>query len=83
MKIVYLIQSIRFPERRYVGITADVEKRLAGHNYGQSPHTADFRPWRLVAFVGLEDDQVAVRFEQYLKSASGRAFIAKHFVTDK
>lgn len=60
----------------------DLERHLASHNFGQSPHTADFRPWKLVAFVGFEDDQIASRFERYLKSSSGRAFAAKHFLTD-
>ena len=82
MKFVYLLRSIRFPECRYVGITRNVEKRLASHNSGQSPHTAEFRPWKSITFMGVEDDQVAARFERYLKSASGRAFVAKHFLTD-
>lgn len=82
MKFVYLLRSIRFPDRRYVGITRDVEKRLADHNLGQSPHTAEFRPWKLVAFIGFEDDRAAARFERYLKSASGRAFAARHFLMD-
>lgn len=44
MKHVYLLQSITHPDQRYVGLTSDIEKRLAAHNAGQSTHTAKFRP---------------------------------------
>jgi len=46
MKYVYLLQSIPHPDRRYVGLTSDLKKRLAAHNAGQSSHTAKFRPGR-------------------------------------
>ena len=32
----------------YVGLTADVSKRLAWHNAGQSPQTSKLKPWTLV-----------------------------------
>jgi len=77
MKHVYLIQSISFPEQRYVGSTSDLDKRLAAHNAGQSPHTAKFRPWKLITSLAFTDDDKAILFEKYLKSGSGRAFANK------
>jgi predicted GIY-YIG superfamily endonuclease len=77
MKHVYLIQSISHPEQRYVGSTTDLDKRLAAHNAGQSPHTAKFRPWKLITSLSFTDDDKAVLFEKYLKSGSGRAFASK------
>jgi predicted GIY-YIG superfamily endonuclease len=77
MKHVYLIQSISHPEQRYVGSTSDLDKRLAAHNAGQSPHTAKFRPWKLITSLSFTDDDKAVLFEKYLKSGSGRAFASK------
>ena len=78
MKTVYLIQSIRFPHRRYIGITSNLENRLAEHNAGKSPHTAQFRPWKLAACISFANEQKALEFEKYLKSGSGHAFASKH-----
>jgi len=77
MKHVYLLQSITHPEQRYIGSTSDLEKRLASHNAGQSPHTAKFRPWKLITSLSFTDDDKAILFEKYLKSGSGRAFANK------
>jgi len=79
MKTVYSLQSQTFPDRYYVGITDDVQARLAAHNSGHSPHTAKFSPWSLRVAINFADDQRAIAFERYLKSGSGRAFSKKHF----
>jgi len=55
MKYVYLLQSQTHPTQRYVGLTADLAKRLAAHNAGQSPHTSKFRPWTLVGYLAFTD----------------------------
>ncbi len=78
MRYVYLLQSLSSPQERYVGITADFERRLAEHNAGQSPHTAKFRPWKPMVVIRFEDDLKAERFEKYLKSGSGHAFARRH-----
>lgn len=77
MKHVYLIQSITHPDQRYVGMTSDIDKRLAAHNAGQSLHTAKFRPWKLITYLAFTEEEKAIEFEKYLKSGSGRAFAAK------
>lgn len=78
MLYVYLLQSVPYPERRYVGLTEDLQRRLAEHNAGKSSHTARFRPWRIVASICFEDDARAEAFERYLKAGSGHAFAKKH-----
>jgi putative endonuclease len=50
MKYVYLLQSIPHPDQRYIGLTSNVEKRLAAHNAGQSPHTSKSRPWEIITY---------------------------------
>jgi putative endonuclease len=35
----------------YVGITNDVERRLAEHNDGRSMHTNKHKPWKLKSFT--------------------------------
>jgi putative endonuclease len=82
MKHVYLLQSISHPEQRYVGLTSDLDKRLAVHNAGQSPHTAKFRPWKIVTYHAFIDEAKAADFEKYLKSGSGRAFANNRFWSD-
>ena len=82
MKYVYLLQSIPHPGQRYIGLTSDVEKRLAAHNAGQSSHTANYRPWKIVTYHAFNDEDKAAAFEEYLKSGSGRAFGEKHLWSD-
>jgi predicted GIY-YIG superfamily endonuclease len=74
---VYILQSVDHPEQYYTGLCKDVASRVAAHNAGQSPHTAKFKPWRLLSYHFFERPEAAAAFEQYLKSGSGRAFSMK------
>lgn len=76
---VYLIQSQKYPEAKYVGYTLDLNQRLETHNSGGSVYTAELRPWKLVSFMGFTSKKQALDFEGYLKSHSGRAFAQKRF----
>jgi predicted GIY-YIG superfamily endonuclease len=75
---VYLLASARSIDRRYIGVTTDLRRRLAEHNSGKSPHTAKFVPLRLVTYVAFSGEQRAADFERYLKSGSGHAFAKRH-----
>ena len=77
MKYVYLIRSKSHPNQTYIGITSDLEKRLAVHNDGGSIHTAKFKPWKLVTSITFSDSKKAIAFERYLQSRAGRAFANK------
>ncbi len=77
MYYVYLIQSETCPDRRYVGFTMDLKKRLTAHNSGGSVHTAKYKPWKLIGYHAFSDKRKAQEFEYYLKSGSGRAFANK------
>lgn len=79
-RFVYVLRSLHDPERHYVGLTADVRKRLDWHNAGQSPHTSKHKPWTLVVVMEFQGQRLATEFERYLKSGSGRAFAKRHFV---
>jgi len=79
MHIVYSLQSVKEPERYYVGLTTDAAYRLDIHNRGEVFHTAKWRPWKLVVEIRFADEQKAIAFERYLKSGSGRAFAKRHF----
>ncbi|MBE0605486.1 MAG: GIY-YIG nuclease family protein [Deltaproteobacteria bacterium] len=58
MKYVYLLQSIAYPDKRYVGLTGDLKKRLAEHNSGRSPHTSRYTPWKVIVSVRFMKDWV-------------------------
>jgi predicted GIY-YIG superfamily endonuclease len=77
MFYVYLLESLSVPAQRYVGFTTDLRQRFDDHNTGQSPHTAKFKPWRLVTYIAFSDRTNAEAFERYLKSGSGHAFAKK------
>lgn len=78
MHYVYIIQSIDDADQYYTGVTNNIENRLTDHNSLKSKHTSKYAPWRLISYHYFEDEQVALRFEKYLKSGSGRAFAKKH-----
>lgn len=79
MYCVYLIRSKINSEKTYIGFTSDLQQRLESHNAGNSFHTAEFRPWQLVAYFSFDRKIKAIEFEKYLKSGSGRVFAAKRF----
>lgn len=79
MKCVYLLQSLWDKSRRYVGVTEDLDKRLADHNAGKSTHTRKYVPWECVVAIWFGDHRKAAAFERYLKQGSGHAFARRHF----
>jgi predicted GIY-YIG superfamily endonuclease len=76
MKYVYILESLD-GEHFYTGITDDVPARLGKHNAGEVSHTSKYRPWRVRTYIAFADEKLAVAFERYLKSGSGRAFAKK------
>ena len=78
-RFVYILRSDADPRCHYVGITGDVNERLAWHNSGPCGHTLAKRPWSIVVSIEFTSEREAIRFEHYLKSASGRAFAKRHF----
>ncbi|MFH1643782.1 MAG: GIY-YIG nuclease family protein [bacterium] len=80
MFYVYIIQSINHPQKKYVGCTSNIKKRLRNHNSGTTPHTKKYLPWEPIVCICFKNKDKAVAFEKYLKSGSGRAFAAKHLI---
>src|SRR5689334_16471669 len=62
MHYVYFLQSERFPDQRYIGVTADLKQRIPDHNSGKSSHTSKYVPWKLVTYVAFSDRQKAETF---------------------
>lgn len=80
MYYVYLIQLVSVLSEVYVGCTEEVNQRHTAHNAGQSPHTAKYKPWKLVVSIAFADKQKAIDFEICLKSGSVRSFRKRHLL---
>ena len=76
MWTIYVLKSEK-ANKRYVGITQDLERRLAEHNSGKSKFTSAYIPWAVcyTEFANTTDE--ARKREKYLKSAAGRKYINK------
>jgi putative endonuclease len=77
MTYVYILRTIRAPERHYVGATRDLRARLRKHNAGEVSHTSKYVPWTIKTYIAFTDDSRALAFERCPKSRSGRAFAKK------
>ena len=80
MYYVYVLKSLEYCNQMYIGSTFDLDQRLQMHNRGQCIHTAKYLPWKIISYIAVEDKVKALSVEQYLKSGSGRAFLAKRLL---
>lgn len=64
----------------YVGSTTNLKNRVIKHNEGGVSSTAKYRPVKLIWYSGFSSRNKSVEFEDYLKTASGKAFRNKHFI---
>jgi len=78
--IVYYIYSLKCKNGYYVGCTDNLKSRLERHKKGNIPATKNILPVELDFYFAIRDKYIAFKFEKYLKSGSGRAFIKRHFV---
>ncbi|HEY7243032.1 MAG TPA: GIY-YIG nuclease family protein [Xanthobacteraceae bacterium] len=52
-------KTVEFPDETYVGLTDDLRARFTAHNSGRSPHTAKYKPCRLVTYIAFSNEQKA------------------------
>jgi putative endonuclease len=74
---VYILASLAYPGRCYVGVAKDLRARLKKHNAGEVPYTSKYTPWVIKTYIAFSDEKQAFAFDRYLKSPSGRAFAKK------
>lgn len=77
MYYVYLLKSIKNPNKTYIGYITDLRERLKKNNEGGSVYTSDHRPWKLVTYLCFDNESKAIDFEKYIKVGSGYAFAKK------
>lgn len=74
MFVVYAIKSFK-REYIYVGLSSDLDRRLAEHNGGKNKTTKPYRPFRLIYSEEFDTRLKARIREKYLKSGSGKEFL--------
>jgi putative endonuclease len=80
---VYILRSISFPNQTYIGYTTDFASRLCVHNSGRSHHTSKYCPWSMETVIRFTKRSIALAFERYLKSHSGKAFANKRLLSPR
>ncbi len=71
MYFVYILKDCN-KGSTYVGITKDLIKRIKEHN--------SKRPYKIIWYSVFGDKIKAYKFEKYLKTGSGIAFLRKHLI---
>jgi putative endonuclease len=71
---VYAIKS-EIADWIYVGLTHNLDQRLAQHNQGYNKSTKPYRPFKLIYTEEHPDRISARKREKYLKSAAGKRFL--------
>ena len=74
MYTVYVLQSL-VNNRRYIGSTNDINRRLLEHNSGHTKYTRLTRPFKLIYQEEYSTLVEAVRRELELKSGKGREWL--------
>ncbi len=70
MYFVYIIESI-VSNRKYIGVTSDLDKRLRYHNSGANRSTRKKGPWKLIHSEEFTSKETAWLREKKIKSYKG------------
>lgn len=75
MYFVYVLRSKK-DNKRYIGFTENLERRLSEHVNGLVKSTRNRRPIELLFFENYETKKEAMEREEFLKSGYGRAYLS-------
>ena len=78
MKFWYVYVLVCNDGKPYTGCTDDLKDRIKRHAKGYVIATKNRLPIKLNAYFAFSDKYNAFKFEKYLKSGSGRAFLKRH-----
>ena len=76
MFTVYILRSLK-DNKRYIGFTENLERRIQEHNNGFVKSTKNRRPLKLIHFENFEDKQEAQNKERFYKTGLGRESLKK------
>jgi len=83
MYYTYILRSIRTHGAIYIGYTNDLKSRLENHNSEKNNgYTKRHSPWEIESYLAFTEEEDAKRFEMYLKSNSGKAFMRKRLISN-
>jgi len=74
MFFVYVLLSLK-DKKRYIGFTADLERRLNEHFSGNNESTKNRRPLKLIYNESFLTKSDAMKREKFFKSGKGREFL--------
>ncbi|OGG03387.1 hypothetical protein A2W14_07450 [Candidatus Gottesmanbacteria bacterium RBG_16_37_8] len=66
--------------RYYIGYSPDLRNRLKEHLSGKVKSTKSNLNYKLAWYCGFPTENQAIKFEKYLKTGSGIAFMKKRFL---
>jgi len=74
MFTVYILLSEK-DNKRYIGFTDDIERRLSEHDLGKVKSTKNRRPLKLIYTELFENKSDAMMREKYFKTHPGRNYL--------
>jgi putative endonuclease len=69
MHYVYILRSTE-KKWHYVGYTTELKSRFQDHMTGKVRSTKNHRPFRLASYIAVENKEIALDLERYLKCRS-------------
>lgn len=76
---VYILESLK-DDKRYIGYTNNLKKRIEEHKKGFSFATKFRLPFKLIYFEGCLNNEDAKRRENYLKTTQGTRFLGLRLI---
>jgi len=70
MFYVYVLNNLQ--NKKYIGYTSDLKRRISEHQRGDSNFTSRFDEWKLIYYECFLNKNDAKREELFLKSGKGR-----------
>jgi len=74
MYYVYVLQSIKYSEKIYIGYTGNLNNRIKQHNQGLSNYTSRFLPWKIIYYEAFLTEKLA-RTREFRLKTNGNAMI--------
>ncbi|HHD92428.1 MAG TPA: GIY-YIG nuclease family protein [Candidatus Portnoybacteria bacterium] len=79
MFYVYVLLSLK-DKKFYIGMSADLKRRIAEHKRGKVKSTKNRLPMKLVCYEAYLTKKEAERREKYLKSSDGKKDLRKRLM---
>lgn len=83
MYYTYILSSIKQPGAIYIGSTKNLKSRIQEHNASNNKGISKrYAPWSIETYISFQTIAQAKKFEKYLKSNSGKAFLRKRLISN-